>query len=90
MELEIPVDEGAVEISLDEWKILQKQSRPKQELQLRKLDSGVPVKAIVIHTSRHLEVSCTISGAPSDWRCGISVLLYVPRSGPEQGSLWGR
>ncbi|XP_023682227.1 intracellular hyaluronan-binding protein 4-like [Paramormyrops kingsleyae] len=55
MELEIPVDEGAVEISLDEWKALQKQSRPKQQLQLRKADTGVPVKAIVIHKSRQLE-----------------------------------
>ncbi|XP_048877184.1 intracellular hyaluronan-binding protein 4-like [Brienomyrus brachyistius] len=56
MELdEIPVDEGAVEISLDEWKVLQEQSRPKQELQLRKADTGLPVKAIVIHKSRHLE-----------------------------------
>uniref|UniRef100_A0A3B3SHE3 Zgc:103482 n=1 Tax=Paramormyrops kingsleyae TaxID=1676925 RepID=A0A3B3SHE3_9TELE len=64
MELEIPVDEGAVEISLDEWKALQKQSRPKQQLQLRKADTGVPVKAIVIHKSRHSGVSEEEDGTP--------------------------
>ncbi|KAI1900161.1 hypothetical protein AGOR_G00047160 [Albula goreensis] len=47
---------GAAEMSLDEWKALLEQSRPKQELKLRKPDTRVPSKALVIHQSKHLEV----------------------------------
>ncbi|KAJ8413996.1 hypothetical protein AAFF_G00065940 [Aldrovandia affinis] len=50
------VPEVAVEMSLDEWRALQEQSRPKKELKLRKADAGVPSKAVVIHQSKHPEV----------------------------------
>ncbi|KAJ8402019.1 hypothetical protein AAFF_G00372540 [Aldrovandia affinis] len=43
------------EMSLDEWKALQQQSRPKMELNLRRADTSVPSKAVVIHKSKHLE-----------------------------------
>ncbi|KAJ8347137.1 hypothetical protein SKAU_G00285380 [Synaphobranchus kaupii] len=46
---------AAVEMSLDEWKALQAQSRPKMELNLRRADTNVPSKAVVIHQSKHLE-----------------------------------
>ncbi|XP_066460170.1 intracellular hyaluronan-binding protein 4 [Eleutherodactylus coqui] len=45
------------EMSLDEWKSLQDQSKPKSELNLRKLDSSVPSKAFVIHKSRFVNSS---------------------------------
>ncbi|KAJ3603893.1 hypothetical protein NHX12_028634 [Muraenolepis orangiensis] len=47
-EVEVQV---AVEMSLDEWKALQETSRPKSELNLRKVDSEVPSKARVIRQS---------------------------------------
>ncbi|XP_069817836.1 intracellular hyaluronan-binding protein 4 isoform X3 [Dendropsophus ebraccatus] len=40
------------EMSLDEWKSMQDQSRPKIELNIRKPDSSVPSKAFVIHKSK--------------------------------------
>ncbi|KAG8595980.1 hypothetical protein GDO81_001695 [Engystomops pustulosus] len=40
------------EMSLDEWKSMQDQSRPKIELNLRKPDSKMPSKALVIHKSK--------------------------------------
>ncbi|XP_075132782.1 intracellular hyaluronan-binding protein 4 [Leptodactylus fuscus] len=40
------------EMSLDEWKSMQDQSRPKIEFNLRKPESSVPSKAIVIHRSK--------------------------------------
>ncbi|KAG5834812.1 hypothetical protein ANANG_G00265570 [Anguilla anguilla] len=46
---------GKVEMSLDEWKALQEQNRPKMELNLRRADTSVLSKAVVIHQSRHLE-----------------------------------
>ncbi|XP_036385912.1 intracellular hyaluronan-binding protein 4 [Megalops cyprinoides] len=49
------VVEVAVEMSLDEWKALQEQSRPKTEFNLRKADASMPSKAVVIHQSRHTE-----------------------------------
>ncbi|XP_036382968.1 intracellular hyaluronan-binding protein 4-like isoform X2 [Megalops cyprinoides] len=49
------VEKVAVEMSLDEWRALQEQSRPKQELNLRKADTRVPSKAVVIHKSKHLQ-----------------------------------
>ncbi|XP_064153056.1 intracellular hyaluronan-binding protein 4-like [Anguilla rostrata] len=45
----------AMEMSLDQWKALQEQSRPKEELKLRKVDASVPSKAVVIHKSKNLE-----------------------------------
>lgn len=56
----------AVEMSLDEWKALQKTSRSKSALNLRKADNEVPSKARVIHQSKLREVStCVDSVAPS-------------------------
>ncbi|XP_051961003.1 intracellular hyaluronan-binding protein 4-like [Xyrauchen texanus] len=47
--------EVAIEMTLDEWKTLQEQSRPKAELNIRKPDSAMPSKAVVIHKSKFLE-----------------------------------
>ncbi|XP_051533615.1 intracellular hyaluronan-binding protein 4-like [Myxocyprinus asiaticus] len=49
------VIEVAIEMTLDEWKALQEQSRPKAELNIRKADSAMPSKAVVIHKSKFLE-----------------------------------
>ncbi|XP_067280365.1 intracellular hyaluronan-binding protein 4 [Pseudorasbora parva] len=46
--------EVAVEMTLDEWKAIQEQSRPKVELNIRKADTPVPSKAVVIHKSKIL------------------------------------
>ncbi|KAG8455325.1 hypothetical protein GDO86_001503 [Hymenochirus boettgeri] len=40
------------EMTLDEWKCIQHQSRPKQEFNLRKPETSVPSKAVVIHSSK--------------------------------------
>ncbi|XP_073431401.1 intracellular hyaluronan-binding protein 4.S-like isoform X2 [Dendrobates tinctorius] len=45
-------EEYVREMSLDEWKSILDQSRPKAELNLRKPESNVPAKAIVIHKSK--------------------------------------
>uniref|UniRef100_A0A674BL69 Zgc:103482 n=1 Tax=Salmo trutta TaxID=8032 RepID=A0A674BL69_SALTR len=42
----------AVEMSLDEWKALQEQNRPKKEFNLRKADTIVPSDSVVIHKSK--------------------------------------
>ncbi|KAK3555409.1 hypothetical protein QTP86_015691 [Hemibagrus guttatus] len=48
--------EVAIEMSLDEWKAIQEQSRPKAEFNIRKAESKLPPKAVVIHKSkRHKE-----------------------------------
>lgn len=48
----------AVEMSLDEWKALQEQNRPKKEFNLRKADTIVPSDSVVIHKSKkQVEVS---------------------------------
>ncbi|CAB1332704.1 unnamed protein product [Coregonus sp. 'balchen'] len=44
--------EVAVEMSLDEWKALQEQNRPKKEFNLRKADTIVPSDSVVIHKSK--------------------------------------
>ncbi|KAM4706739.1 intracellular hyaluronan-binding protein 4 isoform 2-T2 [Discoglossus pictus] len=44
--------ELAQEMTLDEWKSLQDQSRPKPDFNLRKPESTVPSKAVVIHKSK--------------------------------------
>ncbi|XP_056302744.1 intracellular hyaluronan-binding protein 4 isoform X1 [Danio aesculapii] len=49
------VIEVAIEMTLDEWKALQEQSRPKVELNIRKTESSVPSKAVVIHKSKFLQ-----------------------------------
>lgn len=46
------VIEVAIEMTLDEWKALQEQSRPKAELNIRKAETSVPSKAVVIHKSK--------------------------------------
>lgn len=48
--------EIAVEMSLEEWKVIQEQSRPKAEFNIRKADTKLPPKAVVIHKSKRLKV----------------------------------
>ncbi|NXG45943.1 HABP4 protein, partial [Psilopogon haemacephalus] len=48
-----PVEEVVQEMTLDEWKNLQQQTRPKAEFNIRKPESTVPSKAVVIHKSKH-------------------------------------
>ncbi|NWQ71589.1 HABP4 protein, partial [Neopipo cinnamomea] len=48
-----PVEEVVQEMTLDEWKNLQQQNRPKPEFNLRKPESTVPSKAVVIHKSKY-------------------------------------
>ncbi|XP_060618044.2 intracellular hyaluronan-binding protein 4 [Anolis sagrei] len=48
-----PVEEVAQEMTLDEWKNLQEQSRPKPEFNIRKPETTVPSKAVVIHKSKY-------------------------------------
>ncbi|XP_027734968.1 intracellular hyaluronan-binding protein 4 [Empidonax traillii] len=48
-----PVEEVVQEMTLDEWKSLQQQNRPKPEFNLRKPESTVPSKAVVIHRSKY-------------------------------------
>lgn len=43
-------------MSLDEWKAIQEQSRPKAEFNIRKADTKLPPKAVVIHKSKRLKV----------------------------------
>lgn len=40
-------------MTLDEWKNLQEQTRPKSELNTRKPESTVPSKAVAIHKSKY-------------------------------------
>ncbi|XP_069481792.1 intracellular hyaluronan-binding protein 4 isoform X2 [Ambystoma mexicanum] len=47
------VEVAAQEMTLDEWKSLQAQVRPKLEFNIRKPDSSVPSKAVVIHKSKY-------------------------------------
>ncbi len=54
------VIEVALEMTLDEWKALQEQSRPKVELNIRKADTSVLSKAVVIHKSKFLQVRSLI------------------------------
>ncbi|XP_065143841.1 intracellular hyaluronan-binding protein 4 isoform X2 [Paramisgurnus dabryanus] len=48
------VIEVAIEMTLDEWKALQEQNRPKVDLNIRKADTAMPSKAVVIHKSKFL------------------------------------
>ncbi|OXB61432.1 hypothetical protein ASZ78_004464 [Callipepla squamata] len=47
------MEEVVQEMTLDEWKNLQQQSRPKPEFNIRKPESTVPSKAVVIHKSKY-------------------------------------
>ncbi|NXO00042.1 HABP4 protein, partial [Rhinopomastus cyanomelas] len=47
------MEELVQEMTLDEWKNLQQQSRPKPEFNIRKTESTVPSKAVVIHKSKY-------------------------------------
>uniref|UniRef100_H3AS91 Hyaluronan binding protein 4 n=1 Tax=Latimeria chalumnae TaxID=7897 RepID=H3AS91_LATCH len=48
-----PVEETQHEMTLDEWKLLQEQNRVKTDFNIRKPDTCVPSKAVVIHKSRY-------------------------------------
>uniref|UniRef100_A0A8D0E2B8 Hyaluronan binding protein 4 n=1 Tax=Salvator merianae TaxID=96440 RepID=A0A8D0E2B8_SALMN len=48
-----PVEEVVQEMTLDEWKNLQEQNRPKPEFNIRKPETAVPSKAVVIHKSKY-------------------------------------
>ncbi|XP_038189077.1 intracellular hyaluronan-binding protein 4 [Arvicola amphibius] len=52
-ELEVEEESQVQEMTLDEWKNLQEQTRPKPEFNIRKPESTVPSKAVVIHKSRY-------------------------------------
>uniref|UniRef100_A0A8C6HQ70 Hyaluronic acid binding protein 4 n=1 Tax=Mus spicilegus TaxID=10103 RepID=A0A8C6HQ70_MUSSI len=52
-ELEVEEENQVQEMTLDEWKNLQEQTRPKPEFNIRKPESTVPSKAVVIHKSRY-------------------------------------
>ncbi|XP_069785339.1 intracellular hyaluronan-binding protein 4.S-like isoform X2 [Narcine bancroftii] len=53
VEHEGTVDDGPHEMTLDEWKALQEQTRSKKEFNIRKPDSSVLSKAVVIHKSKY-------------------------------------
>lgn len=64
----------AVEMSLDEWKALQEQNRPKKEFNLRKADTIVPSDSVVIHKSKkQVEVRICTNAAKTG--CLISLLV---------------
>ncbi|XP_056369665.1 intracellular hyaluronan-binding protein 4 isoform X2 [Oenanthe melanoleuca] len=48
-----PMEEVVQEMTLDEWKSLQQRNRPKPEFNIRKPESTVPSKAVVIHKSKY-------------------------------------
>ncbi|XP_024907442.1 intracellular hyaluronan-binding protein 4 isoform X4 [Pteropus alecto] len=52
-ELEVEEETQVQEMTLDEWKNLQEQTRPKPEFNIRKPESTVPSKAVVIHESKY-------------------------------------
>ncbi|XP_036760317.1 intracellular hyaluronan-binding protein 4 isoform X1 [Manis pentadactyla] len=52
-ELEVEEEAQVQEMTLDEWKNLQEQTRPKPEFNIRKPESAVPSKAVVIHKSKY-------------------------------------
>lgn len=66
--------EVAIEMTLDEWKALQEQSRPKVELNIRKADTPMPSKAMVIHKSKFLQVRGLIFGAKFIGCCSSFVI----------------
>lgn len=52
------------EMTLDEWRNLQEQTRPKPEFNIRKPESSVPSKAVVIHKSRYRDDVSTRAHLP--------------------------
>ncbi|XP_054986399.1 intracellular hyaluronan-binding protein 4 [Sorex araneus] len=51
---DLEIEETQVqEMTLDEWKNLQEQTRPKPEFNIRKPESTVPSRAVVIHKSKY-------------------------------------
>lgn len=46
-------DRATGNITLDEWKFLQQQHRPKCEFNLRTVESALPSNAVLIHQSKH-------------------------------------
>ncbi|XP_053148364.1 intracellular hyaluronan-binding protein 4 [Hemicordylus capensis] len=48
-----PAEDAVQEMTLDEWKNLQEQNRPKPEFNIRKPETAVPSKAVVIHKSKY-------------------------------------
>ncbi|XP_012495508.1 PREDICTED: intracellular hyaluronan-binding protein 4 [Propithecus coquereli] len=52
-DLEVEEETQVQEMTLDEWKNLQEQTRPKPEFNIRKPESTVPSKAVVIHKSKY-------------------------------------
>ncbi|NXO76530.1 HABP4 protein, partial [Sitta europaea] len=48
-----PMEQVVQEMTLDEWKNLQQRNRPKPEFNIRKPESTVPSKAVVIHKSKY-------------------------------------
>lgn len=52
-DLEVEEENQVQEMTLDEWKNLQEQTRPKPEFNIRKPESTVPSKAVVIHKARY-------------------------------------
>lgn len=58
-----PMEEVVQEMTLDEWKNLQQQNRPKHEFNIRRPESTVPSKAVVIHKSKYsndVSITCGI------------------------------
>nr|XP_009668193.1 PREDICTED: intracellular hyaluronan-binding protein 4-like [Struthio camelus australis] len=51
-----PTKEVVQEMTLDEWKNLQQRNRPKPEFNIRKPESTVPSKAVVIHKSKYSDL----------------------------------
>ncbi|KAM6169958.1 intracellular hyaluronan-binding protein 4 [Rhynchocyon petersi] len=51
--VEVEEETQVHEMTLDEWKSLQEQTRPKPEFNIRKPESTVPSKAVVIHKSKY-------------------------------------
>ena len=58
------------ELSLDEWKSLQEQQRPKGSFNLRRVEPSLPSKAVLIHQARP-SVQPTSHPAPHErsWQC---------------------
>ncbi|XP_073898979.1 ubiquitin carboxyl-terminal hydrolase 17-like protein 6 [Castor canadensis] len=46
-------DSATKEITLDQWKILQQQNRPKSEFNIRKIEGTLPSNGIMIHPSKY-------------------------------------
>lgn len=63
------MEEVVQEMTLDEWKNLQQQNRPKPEFNIRKPESTVPSKAVVIHKSKYSDDVSIASGIPQTLLC---------------------